>query len=110
MKTHIKNADVPLEKLDDKLSRKIMGYDTDLMLVRVLFKKGGVGATHAHPHQQVTYVEKGKFEVTINNKTDVLVEGDAFVVPSNAPHGAVCLEDGVLIDTFSPMREDFVKK
>jgi len=110
MKTHIKNADVPLEKLDDKLSRKIMGYDTDLMLVRVQFKKGGVGATHTHFHQQVTYVEKGKFEVTINDKTEVLVEGDAFVVPSNAPHGAICLEDGVLIDTFSPMREDFVKK
>ncbi|MDD5582523.1 MAG: cupin domain-containing protein [Candidatus Marinimicrobia bacterium] len=110
MKTHIKNADVPLEKLNDKMSRKIMGYDSNLMLVRVLFKKGGVGSPHAHPHQQVSYVEKGKFEVTIGDKTEVLVEGDAFVVPSNILHGAVCLEEGVLIDTFSPMREDFIKK
>lgn len=109
MKTHIKNADVPLEQLNDKLSRQIMGYDTDLMLVRVFFKKGGVGTAHEHPHQQVTYVEKGKFEVTIGKKTEILGKGDAFVVPSNVTHGAVCLENGILIDTFSPQREDFIK-
>jgi len=109
MKTFIKNADVPVDKIDDKLSRQIMGYDTDLMLVRVFFKAGGIGPEHKHPHQQVTYVEKGKFEVTIAGKTELLVEGDAFVVPIEALHGAVCKEDGILIDTFSPRREDFLK-
>lgn len=109
MKTHIKNADVPVEQIDEKLSRQIMGYDTDLMLVRVFFKEGGIGYAHKHPHQQVTYIEKGKFEVTVGDKTEVLVEGDAFVVPSDEMHGATCLEDGILIDTFSPHREDFVK-
>lgn len=109
MKTHIKNADVPVEKIDDKLSRQIMGYDSDLMLVRVFFKEGGIGYAHQHPHQQVTYVEKGEFDVTIGDKTVTLVEGDAFVVPSNVMHGAVCKKDGILIDTFSPHREDFIK-
>jgi len=109
MKTHIKNSDVPVEQVADGLSRQIMGYDTDLMLVRVFFKKGAVGLPHEHSHQQVSYVEAGKFEVDIDGKKEVLETGDAFVVPSNALHGAVCLEDGILIDTFSPMREDFVK-
>ena len=47
--------------------------------------------------------------MNIDGKKEILKEGDAFVVPSDALHGAVCLEDGILIDTFSPMREDFVK-
>jgi len=109
MKTHIKNNDVPVEQVAEGLSRQIMGYDTDLMLVRVFFKKGAVGTEHVHPHQQVSYVEKGVFEVNIDGKKEILKTGDAFVVPSDALHGAVCLEDGILIDTFSPMREDFVK-
>ena len=107
---HVKNADIPLEQVDKGLSRQIMGYTPDLMLVRVLFKKGAIGYKHQHPHEQVTYVEKGKFEVEIDGKKQVLVEGDAFTVEPDLEHGAVCLEDGILIDTFSPMREDFINK
>ncbi|MBN2601557.1 MAG: cupin domain-containing protein [Candidatus Marinimicrobia bacterium] len=109
MKTHIRNSEVPLEQVAEGLSRQIMGYDTDLMLVRVFFKKGAIGTEHTHTHQQVSYVEKGVFEVNIDGKKEVLKTGDAFVVPSGTLHGAVCLEDGILIDTFSPMREDFIK-
>ena len=61
MKTHIKNSDVPVEQVAEGLSRQIMGYDTNLMVVRVFFKKDAVGAEHVHPHQQVSYVEKGVF-------------------------------------------------
>ena len=109
MKTHIKNSDVPLEDVAWGMTRQIMGYDTNIMVVRVFFKKDAIGAEHAHPHQQVSYVEKGMFEVNIAGKKEILKAGDAFVVPSEALHGAVCLEDGILIDTFSPMRKDFIK-
>ncbi|GAB4335595.1 MAG: cupin domain-containing protein [Calditrichia bacterium] len=110
MKTHIKNSEVPVEVVGKGVKRQIMGYDKNLMLVRVFFEKGGIGEPHQHPHQQVSYVEKGTFEVTIDGKTEVLSAGDCFVVPSNARHGAVCLEEGILIDTFSPLREDFLKQ
>lgn len=110
MKTHIKNSDVPIEEVAWGMTRQVMGYDTNLMLVRVCFKKDAVGSEHAHIHQQVTYIEKGIFEVNIGGKKEVLKAGDAYVIPSNLLHGAVCLEDGILIDTFSPMREDFIKK
>ena len=50
------------------------------------------------------------FEIEIEGKKEVLRKGDAFVIPSNAEHGAICLEDGVLIDTFSPLRDDFLEK
>ena len=64
---------------------------------------------HQHPHTQCTYVASGCFEVTIGDEKKVLKAGDGYYVAHNLPHGCVCLEAGVLIDTFSPMREDFLK-
>ncbi len=64
---------------------------------------------HQHPHTQSTYVASGCFEVTIDKEKKVLRAGDGYYVAPNLPHGCVCLEAGVLIDTFSPMREDFLK-
>ena len=54
-------------------------------------------------------MESGMFEVQINGEKKALRAGDAFYIPPNVMHGAVCLEAGVLIDVFSPMREDFIK-
>ena len=86
-----------------------MAYDDSIMLVNVEFKKGGIGVMHQHYHAQVTQVVSGSFEVTIGDETKVLNGGDAFYIPPNVLHGAVCLEDGVLIDVFSPIREDFME-
>ena len=62
-----------------------------------------------HPHTQSTYVASGCFEVTIDKEKKVLRAGDGYYVAPNLPHGCVCLEAGTLIDTFTPMREDFLK-
>lgn len=53
-------------------------------------------------------MESGIFEVEIGGEKRVLKAGDGFLAPSNVPHGVVCLESGVLIDVFTPMREDFI--
>ena len=102
------NNEVEWEEVAPGMKRKIMAHDERLMLVKVEFEKNGVGALHQHPHTQITYVERGLFEVEINGEKKVLGSGDVFYVPPNAIHGAVCLEAGVLIDVFSPMREDFL--
>ena len=99
---------VEWQKMADGVRRKILTYDEKIMLVRVEFEKGGVGTLHQHYHVQVTNIESGKFEVEISGEKKVLQAGDVFHVPSHAWHGAVCLEAGVLIDIFTPMREDFV--
>jgi quercetin dioxygenase-like cupin family protein len=104
----IENADIPWEKVDTGVRRKIMAYDDKLMVVKVEFDKGGVGSLHQHYHSQITHLESGVFEVQINKEKKVLKAGDAFYIPPNIIHGAVCLEKGVLIDIFSPMREDFI--
>jgi quercetin dioxygenase-like cupin family protein len=92
------------------LKRQIMGYDDTIMLVNVDFKKGAIGVMHKHYHAQVTYVVSGEFEVTIGDDKKVLKGGDCFYIPPHVLHGAICLADGVLIDVFSPIREDFMNK
>ncbi len=106
--TFIKDSSLEWEKVNDLVERKIMAYDTSLMLVKASFKTGGIGPIHRHYHSQITHVESGVFDVTIGNETKRLEAGDSFYIPPNVPHGAICLEGGLLIDVFSPMREDFV--
>ena len=114
MKTRTDNflfADgLPVESVGEGITRQMLGFDGQLMMVKVLFKKGATGTVHQHFHSQATYVMSGSFEVQIKGEKAVLNPGDGFYVEPDAPHGAVCLEDGVLIDVFSPQREEFLKK
>lgn len=96
------------EGLDERVSRKIMSYNNDLMVVKVRFEAGGIGAAHQHPHTQISYVASGVFEYTIDGQTVIMEQGDTCLIPSDAVHGCRCIEAGVLIDSFSPVREDFL--
>ncbi len=108
-KVFIENKEIAWEELGNGVKRKIMSWDDRLMLVKVSFEKGSVGAVHKHHHTQISHVESGRFEVEIDSEKRILSAGDAFYIPPNVLHGAVCMEAGVLIDVFSPMREDFVE-
>ena len=88
--------------------RQIMAYNDDLMMVKVKFETGAVGTPHTHPHTQATYVESGVFEFTTDGETKIVRAGDGVYMKPGVLHGCRCLEAGVLIDTFSPMRKDFV--
>ncbi len=90
------------------IRRKIMAYGDRLMAVYVEFKRGAVGASHRHPHVQVTYIQSGSFTVHIEGEARVLRGGDCYYIPAEVEHGVEALEDSVLIDVFTPMREDFV--
>ena len=99
---------VTKEDLGGGISRQILGFGPDLMVVRVWFGKGAVGEIHSHQHSQSTYIESGRFRVNIDGEDRELGAGDSFYVAPHLDHGAVSLEPGVLIDTFSPAREDFL--
>lgn len=94
--------------LAEGVERQILSYGPDLMLVRVRFQPGAVGAIHNHPHRQATYVAHGSFEVTVGDMVRTLNEGDTFFAPADVPHGVKALESGMLIDCFTPMRADFL--
>ena len=104
-----KEQEAEWEQAEKGITRQITGYNAQLMVVKVKFEKGAVGYVHDHFHSQGSYVASGKFRITIDGKTEVLEEGDGFFVPPNAKHGAESIEPGILIDVFSPIREDFLK-
>ncbi|MFC2116404.1 cupin domain-containing protein [Bacteroidota bacterium] len=104
----LKAEKIQWEDLGGGVQRQFLGWDNQAMMVKVRFETGAVGAPHQHFQTQVSYCESGKFELTVDGDKQVLEEGDGFYIPPNALHGAVCLEAGMLIDVFSPVREDFL--
>ena len=63
---------------------------------------------HCHPHTQVTYIVSGRYRFTIGDETREVGPGDTLLKQDGVMHGCVCLEGGVMLDFFTPMREDFV--
>ncbi|MGL1888682.1 MAG: cupin domain-containing protein [Reichenbachiella sp.] len=96
------------EVLGGGVSRKFMGFDNQIMMVQVKFEKGAKGAPHQHFHTQATQCVAGKFEFVIDGQKQIIQAGDGVYIEPNLLHSAVCLEEGILIDVFSPVREDFL--
>ncbi len=107
--TFVFQEQTPVETIEAGIKRQFLGFNQELMAVRVWFDKGAIGQIHKHPHSQVSYVESGRFDVTVGSETKTLSAGDSFYIAPNVPHGAICREDGVLLDMFSPIREDFIE-
>jgi len=105
---YVKIDSVEDTDLGEGVSRKILASGGAMMTVQFSFEKGAVGAPHTHVHEQVGYVLQGRFELTLGNEKTTLETGDTYYVPSNTVHGVVALEDGVLLDVFTPQRQDFL--
>jgi len=109
-KKFIFESEVEWEAAGERVTRQILGYDEQIMTVKVKFETGSVGYVHKHPHVQTTYVASGIFNFQIGDETKIVKTGDGLYMESNVEHGVTCIEAGILIDTFSPCREDFLKK
>ncbi len=70
-------------------------------------EKGAVLPVHSHIHEQVTQVEEGEFQLTVNGEAKVYTKGMVAVIPPNTEHGGVALTDCKLFDIFNPVREDY---
>ena len=101
------DKDVPKEDVDPGIKRQILSHSDDIMLVKASFETGAEGYMHEHYHSQIAYVESGVFDVTVDGETRRLKAGDSFLMTPHVLHGAICIEAGVLLDMFSPIREDF---
>jgi len=88
--------------------RAVLSHRPEMMLVAFRFEEGAVGALHSHPHTQVSYVAEGAFDVTVDGVTTRLEQGSSFIVAPDLLHGVVALRKGLLIDTFTPRRDDFL--
>ena len=103
---HHENA--PLKDLGGGPGRRVLAWNYQLMAVEVSFKTGAVGTDHTHPHTQCSYVLSGRFRYSVEGESTELKPGDSIVVPSGLVHGTVCLEQGALLDIFTPCRKDFL--
>jgi len=106
----VRHDDCRLEELGGGISRRVLAHDGRLMQVEVHFEEGAVGSLHSHPHEQLTYVLSGEFEFTIDGDTRIVGTGDTLYKGPGVTHGCVCRRKGVLLDTFSPQRDDFLAR
>ncbi|WP_080848883.1 cupin domain-containing protein [Cytobacillus gottheilii] len=102
--------EVPSHEVGAGVSRKLLTRGGGLMMVEVTFKKGAIGSVHQHDHEQISYIIKGSFQFELDGNVQEVNAGDSIYVPSNAAHGVISLEEGsVILDVFSPQREDFLE-
>ncbi len=90
------------------LARRVMAYNDKLFLAEHEMAKGWVGSVHSHLHDQMVYLVRGHLRVTCLETTFDLRAGDSFVVRGGVEHGASAIEDSVVIDIFTPCRQDYI--
>ena len=97
-------------QVDAGAVRRIMGSLDQLMVCELELTKGGPVNRHSHPHDQITYIVKGTLEFCVEGEKAIVHAGDTMCIPGGIEHGPTeILEDSVIIDTFSPKRDDFVE-
>jgi quercetin dioxygenase-like cupin family protein len=106
---HVKWEEIPTEAVNPRFDRHFV-VGEHMMVARVLLKKGSVVPTHSHFNEQVTHIQSGALQFTINGDQITVRPGEWLVIPPNVPHSAVALEDTVDIDIFTPPREDWINK
>jgi quercetin dioxygenase-like cupin family protein len=100
---------VPIEDLNPLLQRHFI-VGQDIMLARVLLKKGCIVPEHSHHNEQVTYILEGALKFWIDGKEVVVNAGEVLTIPPHMPHKAEALVDTVDLDVFNPPREDWINK
>ncbi|WP_066195758.1 MULTISPECIES: cupin domain-containing protein [Gracilibacillus] len=96
------------EQAEPGVKRKVHQPGKDLMMMEVIFEEGAQGASHSHPHEQLTYCLEGRLLFTVGQQETVMEEGESLQIPSNAIHGVTALTKSKLLDVFTPIREDLV--
>ncbi|MGE5112124.1 MAG: cupin domain-containing protein [Acidobacteriaceae bacterium] len=109
MLKHISWDAVPIEQLNPLLQRHFV-VGENVMIARVLLKKGSVVPRHSHHNEQVTYILEGALKCFIEGKEIVVAAGEVLCIPPNLPHEALALEDTVDLDIFNPPRKDWIEK
>ncbi len=104
-----RSADVEPVVTPEGASRRLLSHGGDLMLVEFTFAAGTIAPIHHHPHEQLGYVVSGDLTLLMDGHPDErLTTGGSYYVPPNVPHGVIIHADTVLVDAFTPIRDDFL--
>lgn len=100
---------VPVEMLPG-LIRRTIAVGGSLMTCEFTLEAGVEIPEHTHPHEQIGYIASGKVRIIVDGESNDLGPGDCYYAPSDVKHGAQVLERAVVVDTFSPPRDDYMQK
>ena len=100
---------IPLEELNPLLQRQFV-VGQEIMVARVLLKKGCIVPEHSHHNEQLTYILDGALKFWIDGREIVVHSGEVLCIPAHMPHKAEALEDTVDLDVFNPPRADWINK
>lgn len=101
--------DIEVEALSPILGRQMI-VGTNVMVARVLFKKGAKVPRHSHHNEQVTYILEGALRFILDDREVTVSAGEVLCIPPHVPHEAFALEDTVDLDIFNPPRQDWLNK
>jgi quercetin dioxygenase-like cupin family protein len=106
---HVRWDEVPVETVNPLIDRQLVVGD-QVMVARLLLRKGCVIPRHSHMNEQITHVQTGVLQFTIDEKEITVRPGEFLCIPPNVPHSALALEDTLDIDIFTPPRQDWINK
>jgi quercetin dioxygenase-like cupin family protein len=96
------------EQLNPRMGRRTI-HGANVTIARLELKKDAMVPEHSHIHEQVSMVEQGALQFSIEGREQIVRSGEVLVIPPDARHGVVALEDTVVVDMFSPVREDWIR-
>ena len=105
----VRNNKKGIVKMLEGVSRQNLAVGEKTHMVKFFFDKGSTVPVHSHDHEQTGYLLKGKIILTIDGIKHELGEGDSWSIPGNINHGAEPLEDSVVFEVFSPLRDDYLE-
>jgi len=103
----IRASDVEPVEMVPGVWRRTLSWGERLMVVQTTLEEGAVVPVHRHPHEQITYIVEGELSMDVEGRTHVLRAGDSLLFPANVEHGATALQRTLVVDTFSPPREEY---
>ncbi len=96
-------------QVNEGMQRRLLSYGGSLMMAQFSFEAGATAPWHSHPHEQISYVVSGEIDYCVEGAEPAhLTAGASFYVPSNVTHRVVAYAPSVLVDTFTPTRDEFI--
>jgi quercetin dioxygenase-like cupin family protein len=103
-----KNSNTEFITVKGGLKYKTLVHSDKTHMIKVTADKGAI-LDHSHPHEQTGYLLEGHLKLTIDNSVSDILPGDAWAIPGNTHHRAEILENSIIIEVFTPPREDYLK-
>jgi len=105
--SHIDWTSAPREAMNDKMTRQVV-HTPQFTIARLEMKAGAIVPMHSHTNEQVTTVLEGRLRFNLGGETADLVPGQSLALASMEPHGVEVLQDSIVLDVFSPPRQDWI--